>query len=243
VQQSSEPKVNQPVATRDVSVKEAKPAKAKSVTTPVKQPAPRPDPRLASLWRGSVSRSIAQTTSGRIAPVEHFASLNTLLRALPEDGEIRVRYGLYPDTKKYIPQERIDPERRNVRVPCWLYAVRYDTVGSASDRDIQLLVGTSNDTSSARFMIAALPGLIPNTPDVALFEQARNQLLALLGDYEITTTFRRMAPQQVTVEGSLFFNASRILSALDDPSGKALSPSTVWELHPVTAVMAGVVMN
>jgi hypothetical protein len=175
--------------------------------------------------------------------VEHFANLGTLMRSLPEDGEIRVRYGLYPDTKTYIPQERIDPERRNIRVPCWLYAVRFDTVGKESERDIQLLVGTSNDSSSARYMVAALPGILPNTPDVTLFEQTRNQLLGLLGDYEITTTFRRMTPRQVTVEGSLFFNAARTVSTLDDPSGKVLAPSTVWELHPVTSIMAGVVTD
>jgi hypothetical protein len=186
-------------------------------------------------WRGQVKRSIALTSDGRNVPVENYASLTNLMKTLPDDGEVRVRYGIYNGSRTYGPVERMDVERRSVRVPCWIYAVRFDSTGDESERDIQLLVGTTNDSSRARYMIVEIPG--PNGINDELFDPPRRQLSALLQGYEMTSSFRRVQPRQAVVEGSLFFDGARSLERVNDPSGDLPIPSTVWEIHPVTSIM------
>jgi hypothetical protein len=185
-----------------------------------------------------VKRSVAQTYDGRNAPTEMYANLGALIKTLPEDGEIRVRYGIYTGSRTYGPMERMDVERRTVRVPCWIYAVKFDSAGERNERDIQILLGSSNDTSRAKYLIAEIPGPVENGLNEGIFERVRQQLGSLLPDQPLGSSFRRVTPQQVIVEGSLFFDGVRTLGRLDDPSGSMPSPATVWEIHPVTSIVA-----
>jgi len=194
--------------------------------------------RMLKFGTEYVKRSVAQTYDGRNAPVEMYANLGTLLNTLPEDGEIRVRYGIYNGERTYGPMERMDVERRAVRVPCWIYAVKLDSTGDQNERDIQILVGSSNDTSRARYLIAEIPAPFASGLNEDIFERVRQQLHDLLPDVALSSSFRRITPQQVILEGALFFDGVRTLGSLNDPSGNMPSPGTVWEIHPVTSIVA-----
>lgn len=159
------------------------------------------------------------------------------MRTLPEDGEIRVRNGIYSGPDAIAHEERLEEERRNVRVTCWLYAIRHDTTDIKREGDIQLVLGSTNDATTAAFLIAEIPAADPNlTTGADPFENTRRSLGILLPTYTITSEFRPMLPMSVTVEGSLFFDGQRSTESSGDTGPGWAKLTTVWEIHPLTAI-------
>ncbi|MBX7217813.1 MAG: hypothetical protein K1X90_12670 [Candidatus Kapabacteria bacterium] len=192
----------------------------------------------ATGWRANVRRTVATTPAGTIAPFEAFATLGALLRTLPDQGEVRVRYGIYPGDRKNTQAKRFDQERRNVTVTCWLHGIRYDSASpDENDREVQLLVGTTADTATATMIFARIPGPLWGV-GAALqdeFTIAREQLSDAVGTRP-TPEWRWITPRQVVVEGGMFFNGLRDPGIRNDAQRDPARPLTVWEIAPVVSV-------
>lgn len=213
--------------------------KAAAAATPPLAPVRsiRPEWSSANRWRGLLKRSVAESSPGVPARPEVFTTLGGLMRTLPEDGEIRVRNGIYSGPDAIAHEERLEEERRNVRVTCWLYAIRHDTTDIKREGDIQLVLGSTNDATTAAFLIAEIPAADPNlTTGADPFENTRRSLGILLPTYTITSEFRPMLPMSVTVEGSLFFDGQRSTESSGDTGPGWAKLTTVWEIHPLTAI-------
>lgn len=189
-------------------------------------------------WRANVRRTVATTAAGTVAPFESFPTLGALLRTLPDQGEVRVRYGIYPGVKGQAPAKRFDQERRNVTVTCWLHGVRYDSASAdENDREVQLLVGTTADTATTTMMFARIPGPLRGV-GAALqdeFTIAREQLADVVGERP-APQWHWIPPRQVAVEGGLFFNGLRDPGIRNDAQRDPTRPLTVWEITPVISV-------
>jgi len=193
---------------------------------------------MPPLWRGVAKRSIAIGWKGATIPIEEFSDLASFMKSLPDDGEIRVRYGIYPGPRAFEPTSRFDRERRSIRVVCWLHGIRFDTTGDENERDLRLLIGSVQDTGAAVFMYAEIPGAAPWENEGNTFESVRHQLAILVGVDTIPTGYTAIQPMQVTIEGSLFFDGRRDAGKRYDPGRERTDPLTVWEIHPVTSISA-----
>jgi hypothetical protein len=129
---------------------------------------------------------------------------------------------------------RVDEENRNVRVPAWIYAMKYEL-----DQDWHIILGTNpNAGGSKSFFNAEISGLPGNAAaSFASLQAARNSLGTLL-DNELPGSggYRKYnKPIPVTVEGSLFFDIDHEAGVVG-PTG--MRPKTAWEIHPVTKLTA-----
>jgi len=181
---------------------------------------------------------VATTSAGTVAPFEAFTTLGALLRTLPDQGEVRVRYGIYPGVQKNAPAQRFEQERRNVTVTCWLHAVRFDSAsGDENDRELQLLVATSADTVTATMMFARIPGPLRGVGAKLQdeFTIAREQLADVVGERP-GPQLLWITPRQIVVEGGIFFNGLRDPGIRNDAQRNPARPLTVWEITPVVSV-------
>jgi hypothetical protein len=190
-------------------------------------------------YRKAVKTSVAPGSAARIA------DLGALLDSLPPDSTMRKNYGLKARTiaqkrrppKGVIgPQTRFPEERKNVVVPCWLCAVKFETGQKDSDNDCHVILSsTANPAAqSARFMTAEVSGLPTGGKDVARLKAARQQLVALFRKVPLGNRFYQPSPPiKVRVTGSLFFDGDHTPGNIG-PVGRR--PSTTWEIHPVTAI-------
>lgn len=197
---------------------------------------------LVHTWRGAAKYSLARSASGGEVSAESFTSLDRLLDALPDDGEIRVRHGIYLG-KSRGPVSRFEEEQRTVRVSCWIHAVRFGTMADKNEEDIQLILGSSADSASARYLVAEIPGALTGSIDEPLFASARKQLTDMFPSTPISSRFQRVAPASVEIEGSLFFDGMRGVGRLSAWGADWARLSTVWEIHPVTSIAATVALR
>lgn len=242
----------QPSAPRDSTVRaqrtrEPKPARTpkpkvveekKKIEKPVVEAYQPNSPWLsANRWRGLVRRRIAEESPGLAARTEIYPNLGMLLRSLPDDGEVRVRNGIYVGRNAYPHEDRLPEETRNVQVECWLHGVRQDTTNLKFEGNLELLVGTTDDPMTARFMIAEIPAGRDLPGEPGTFEPVRRQLRVMLGSYSIGREFKTMIPTHVIVEGSLFFDGWRTLAPPTNTTGpSAPRLATVWEIQPVVSI-------
>lgn len=210
----------------------------KKIEKPVVEPYQPNSPWVsANRWRGLVRRHIAEESPGLAARTEIYPNLGMLLRSLPDDGEVRVRNGIYVGKNAYPHDERLPEETRNVQVDCWLHGIRQDTTNLKFEGNLELLVGTTDDPTTARFMIAEIPAGRDLPGEPGTFEPVRQQLRAMLGSYAIGREFKTMIPTRILVEGSLFFDGWRSLTSPTNTTGPS-SPqlATVWEIQPVVSL-------
>jgi hypothetical protein len=169
------------------------------------------------------------------AKVEVFQDLRDLIRSLPADK----------DMKKHEPpitadkgSNRVEEERRNVRVKCFLYAASRE-----NDNDYHLILGRDPGKAPV-YMTMELSGLPPassaHREALGRARQAFNQFFGADGDDlrlpGPTYDFYR-PPIPVQVQGSLFFDISH--AAGSKPGPKDLRPDmpTIWEVHPISRIV------
>jgi hypothetical protein len=170
--------------------------------------------------------------------MEIFGSLATLLETLPADAEYGARNGTFAGSRAYDPNTRFRGEWRNVRVPCWVHAIRFDSTSDPGERDIQIVIGTSPDISRSKLMLVEIPRARPdNGPDDPRFAQARQEALRLLPPSVMEPGFHRTGARPVVVEGSLFFDGFHTAGTATAPGPDWAKPTTVWEIHPVTSFL------
>jgi hypothetical protein len=70
--------------------------------------------------------------------------------------------------------------------------------------------------------------------------RARKQLVGLFPDHRLAETFYKPSrPIKVTVTGSLHFDGDHTAGGKDGPGPAGMKPATVWEIHPVSNLVAG----
>jgi hypothetical protein len=156
-----------------------------------------------------------------------FASLVALIATLPSDDDMR-------DHEPAIERDtmvRVQEENRNVRVPAWIYAIKYE-----ADQDWHVIIGTEPG-GSVTFFNAEVSGLpAPSAAAFATLLKVRNQLADILNNNLPSSGGYRKYPEPVPVivDGSLFFDVDHAAGVVG-PTG--MRPETAWEIHPVTRLV------
>ncbi len=171
--------------------------------------------------RGAAKTSIAE------APSEGATGLIALLNSLSDDDSMR---HYHPPISKDWESPRVQEENRNVTVNAFLYASKREP-----DGDFHVIIGSSANANSARFMNVEISGLPADGPSYAALAQARSDFKTYFADqlpgsgYDLYDT-----PIPVKISGSLFYDIDHA-PGLVGPSG--MKPTTAWEIHPITAIV------
>jgi hypothetical protein len=192
-------------------------------------------------YRKPVKTSVAK------APITRFNDLGALLDSLRSDNEMRKTYKLKARTiqqKRNPPKGAIGPtarfpeEMKNVSVPCWISAVKFETGQTGSDNDCHVILSnTARVAKTTRFMTCEVSGLPDSGNAVAAFKAVRQQLVKLFSTTKLSNRFYKPSPPiKVRVTGSLFFDGDHVAGNIG-PLG--MRPNTTWEIHPVTAIAKG----
>lgn len=137
-----------------------------------------------------------------------------------------------PDLSTDKNNDRVEEERRNVRVTAFLYAASME-----EDNDFHLIVG--RDPSKAeKYMTVEISGLPPtNSPHFNNLNGARDSYLEFFGDGLPGTSYDFYDPPiPVAIEGSLFFDMSHASGGRPGPSTLRPKMPVVWEVHPIRKI-------
>jgi len=111
------------------------------------------------------------------------------------------------------------------------FAIKLES-GKHGDNDFHVILGTSA-SSGAKFLNVEVSG-VPSSGDPTAFREARRQLLKVIGNQSLHSSFTRFSkPLKVKVTGSLYFDADHVAGQVGPAYAK---PKTVWEIHPVTSI-------
>jgi hypothetical protein len=187
-------------------------------------------PRRGDAFRGT-KRKAAKISLAR-GRVERFDDLRDLIRTLPKDSKMTTRK---PPLKDGETSDRVDEEKRNVRVRAFLYAASRE-----DDNDFHLIIG--RDPAAARmFMTAEISGLPPpSSPLHSKLKEARAAYKAFFNaprKLPGTTYDFYPDPIPVELEGSLFFDVSHASGGRPGPDDLRADIPTVWEIHPISRIV------
>ena len=179
------------------------------------------------------SRKAAKTSIARVgnqpAPMETFNDLRALINSLADDDSM---FNHNPPITTSSSQDRVQEEKRNVRVRCWLYACSKE-----DDNDFHLIVGRNPNSSQEMYMTMELSGLpASGHPDRVQLKTARDTFKAFFGNELPGTRYDFYDPPiPMIVEGSLFFDVNHQAGSVG-PSPLRNNIPTTWEVHPITDI-------
>ena len=187
-----------------------------------------PSDQIKARFRGTDRKG--PKTSIATGSVEDFQDIGALVASLPDDNEM---LNHTPPIEKDS-NSRFSEERRNVRVPVWIYAIKYET-----DSDWHVIIGTDPSAGSKVFFNAEVSGLPPQTSaahDTLL--KVRNQLAEILdNDLPKTGNYHKYEEQiPVSVQGSIFYDIDHAPGVVGPTE---MRPKTAWEIHPITNLELG----
>jgi hypothetical protein len=166
------------------------------------------------------------------APFEEFASVAALRSSLPAHETMRNHD---PKISTSATSDRIDVERRNVRVSGWIYAAKKE-----GDNDYHVIIGTAPG-HSATFMTVEVSGLPSSGPHRQALSDARQQYRNLMTAAELglpgTGYDLYEPPIPIIVAGSLFWDANHSTDECE-VGPPDLKPCMAWEIHPVTEIQS-----
>ncbi|WP_374311179.1 hypothetical protein [Dongia sp.] len=174
-------------------------------------------------------RKIAKTSISD-ADTEDFQSLSAFTRSLPSDDDMRNHDPALEEDASF---DRVEEENRNVKVAAYVCAIKFET-----DSDWHIIVAGDKRCNGPTFFNVEVSGLPKrNAADYATLLQARKDLATLLADdLPGSGTYRRYDPPlHVQIEGSIFYDIDHAPGVVG-PTG--MRPSTAWEIHPVTSIVA-----
>jgi hypothetical protein len=164
------------------------------------------------------------------AKVETFKDLKALVDSFPDDSKFIKRK---PKLKDDAKSDRVDEEKRNVRVSAFLYAASRE-----DDNDFHLIIGTDPKGKKLVCMTMEISGLPPKkAPSFNDIKKARDDFKKLVRDKLPGTGYNFYRPPiPITIGGSLFFDITHAKGG--HPGPKDLRPSipTIMEVHPVTEI-------
>lgn len=184
-------------------------------------------------------REIAKTTLPE-ATIEYFASVSALrkdIRANSDDFEM-IDSGI----AKHCDVVRVKAENRMVLVVGYLYAAKKEE----NDNDYHLILGTKGCKDPDCFMTAEVSGVPRLFKNRAQLEKARNEFEAQIVEFTSSgglpgkkDYLRFHTPVPVRVTGALFYDADHKINRKTREGAVGpdyASPSTSWEIHPVTRI-------
>jgi hypothetical protein len=162
------------------------------------------------------------------AAIEQFDDVSALIDTLPDHETMAHNRNITTDASN----DRVPDERRNVRVPGFLYAASME-----SDNDFHLIIGRDPEQPPT-YITVEVSGLPPNTsPSFATLSSARDAYLEFFNSGLPGATYDFYDPPiPVEVEGSLFWDASHAHGGRPGPSKLRPKMPVVWEIHPVTKI-------
>lgn len=180
------------------------------------------DNKFSGTSRKAAKLSIAD------APIEPFDDVNDLIASF-EDHDTMVDQGI-PTTAN---SDRVDEEKRNVRVKAFLYAA-----SAEDDNDFHLIIGRAPN-KAAKYMTAEISGLPPSSSDFFdTLDEARSAYFEYFGDGLPGTSYDYYDPPiEIEIEGSLFWDSSHAHGGRPGPQKLRPKMPVVWEIHPVTKIV------
>lgn len=175
----------------------------------------------------------AAKTSLANTPMENFGDLKDLVSSLTPDDDMIDRT---PKIGVGKGSKRVSEEKRNVRVPAFLYAASRE-----NDNDFHLIIGRDPEASTELYMTMELSGLPGNSAGAfQKLKAARNAYKSFFGaDLPGFTYDFYDPPIPVTVEGSLFFDMSHATGTRPGPQSLKSRMPTIWEVHPISSITLG----
>lgn len=162
------------------------------------------------------------------APMESFGDIKDLIATLPAHTEMKDK-----DIPTTAGSDRVEEEKRNVRVKAFLYAASME-----DDRDFHLIIGR-DPHKAAKYMTVEISGLPPNSAaSFDKLDEARSAYFDFFGDGLPGTSYDFYDPPiEIEVEGSLFWDASHAGGSRPGPTKLRPKMPVVWEIHPVTKIV------
>jgi hypothetical protein len=187
---------------------------------------PRPAPEDND-FRGT-SRKVAKLSIAD-AQLEIFDDVKDLIDTLEAHNVMKSNPNISTDKNN----NRVEQERRNVRVAAFLYAASFE-----EDNDYHLIIGR-DPSKPERYMTAEISGLPPNNSAAfARLDEARDAYFEFFGDGLPGTSYDFYDPPiPVEIEGSLFFDMSHATGSRPGPSKLRPKMPVVWEIHPITEIV------
>lgn len=164
------------------------------------------------------------------AKTETFDDLSDLLDSLQSDAVMKAHK---PKITTEATSDRVEEEKRNVKVDAWLYAASREP-----DNDFHIIIGRDPEDSDRKFMNAEVSGLPPaNAASRPKIASARKSFQAIVQQDTPGAGYDFYDPPiPVTVQGSLFWDATHATGQKPGPA--KVKPKQVWEIHPITGIKA-----
>lgn len=178
-------------------------------------------------FRGTARKAAKLSVAN--AEIEEFDDLRDLIGTL-EAHDFMVNHDPLITTDRN--SDRVDEEKRNVRVRAFLYAASRE-----NDNDFHLIIGRDPDEDEM-YMNVEISGLPPSdSPFHAILKEARDAYKNFFGDDLPGFSYDFYDPPiPVEIEGSLFFDMSHATGQKPGPARLRDNIPTVWEIHPITSI-------
>jgi hypothetical protein len=139
-----------------------------------------------------------------------------------------------PKIKRDKNSNRVQEERRNVRLRVWLYAASRE-----DDNDFHFILGREPGALPKVFMTMELSGLPrSNSSHFARLKAARNAYKDFFGNNLPGAKYHFYNPPvPVEVEGSLFFDITHATGGVPGPAKLRPNMPTIWEVHPISRIV------
>jgi hypothetical protein len=162
---------------------------------------------------------------------ETFADLRDLIDTLPAH---KTMVEHTPKITTTASSNRVDKEKRNVRVQTFLYAASRE-----NDNDYHLILGRDPELAPSLYMTMEISGLPPSSSThFARLTAARDAYKGFFADDLPGASYDFYDPPiPVEVEGSLFFDMSHATGSRPGPSSLRPNMPTVWEIHPIAEIV------
>lgn len=160
------------------------------------------------------------------AQTRTYKDVRSLINTLPSHQEMAAL-----DIPKGATSGRVAQEERNVRLKTFLYAASRE-----DDNDFHLILGRDPSAKPEVYMTMELSGLPPeNKPSHAPLKAARDAFKAFFGTKLPGEKYQFYDPPiPVTIEGSLFWDASHATGSRPGPQSLRNKMPVVWEVHPIS---------
>jgi hypothetical protein len=165
------------------------------------------------------------------AEPEIFDDVKDLIDTLPSK---RTMTAHRPKVTTDAESNRVDEEKRNVRVRAFLYAASRE-----DDNDFHLIVGRDRAASPQQYMTMEISGLPPPASrHFSRLKAARDAYKAFFGaDLPGPSYDFYDPPVPIEIAGSLFFDMSHAQGQGPGPQSLRRNIPTIWEVHPVTEIL------
>jgi hypothetical protein len=180
-------------------------------------------------FRGN-SRKAAKLSIAE-APIEAFGDLPSLIASLTPDRRMSSRRPRISDGPN---SDRVNEEKRNIRVRAFLYAASRE-----DDNDFHLIIGSDRSAGPLKCMTMELSGLPPSrSRSYRRLKETRDAYKAFFGTHLPGTSYDFYDPPiPVDIEGSLFFDIAHATGQKPGPSSLRSFIPTIWEVHPITRIV------